>query len=137
MKFLWCDTETTGLDPQNAAPFEISLIFVNQGNTVKIEKERTFYLNALAIPGIEYNEEAAKIHGYSRETIESFDDPKDVMQDLKDFLYECLRNPAESKMFFCGYNCQFDYKHMKSLFERFYPSFVFIFILNYLMFLNR
>lgn len=74
MKFLWCDVETTGLHIENAAPFQIAFIFVSTqnigGEIVKSETERAFTLNCLDMEHVEFNEEAAKIHGISKETIQ-------------------------------------------------------------------
>lgn len=36
MKFIWCDTETTGLKPENAAPFQVAMIlFQHRKSMVK------------------------------------------------------------------------------------------------------
>ena len=117
MKFLWCDTETTGIDIQNSAPFQIAFIFVCSDVNGKIENEKTFYLNPFDIQGIEFNEDAAKIHGYSKETIESFEPSKEVVEDIDKYLSYCLRFNKPEKMFFCGYNNKFDLNHIDSLFK--------------------
>jgi len=121
MKFIWCDTETTGLKPENAAPFQIAFIFVYSGKVndrlIKEETERVFYLNPFDIPGIEYNEEAAKVHGYSKEKIESFEPSKIVCARIDEFLNTMSNFHEKEQMFFCGYNCKFDYDHIASLFN--------------------
>lgn len=104
MKFLWCDTETTGLKPENAAPFQIAFIFVSNtkinGQQVKDETERIFYLNPFDIPGIEYNEEAGKIHGYKKEIIESFETSKIVVPKIQSFLEDCCNFRGHERLFF-------------------------------------
>lgn len=124
MKFLWCDIETTGLDPENAAPFQVAFIFVStqkiNGETVKDESSRVFYLNPLDIPGIEYNEEAGKIHGYTEEQIRSFEPAKDVVPKIKVYLEDCIHFRFEEKPYFVGYNSnKFDWDHLVSIFSKF------------------
>lgn len=121
MKFLWCDTETTGIHTQNAAPFEIALIFVcnTTENSIKIkeEKEKIYFCNPFDIPGMEYSEEAGRIHGYSKEQIMSFRPSSEVVLQINDFLDDCFRYSNPEKMFFCGYNGNFDFEHLISLFN--------------------
>lgn len=121
MKFLWCDTETTGLKPENSAPFEVAFIFVCSqtinNQLVKDETSRLYYLNPLDIPGIEYSEETGKVHGYTREAIEQFDPSDIAIKKMNDFLNYCFKFRTEEKMFFCGYNGKFDFEHLVSLFN--------------------
>lgn len=121
MKFLWVDTETTGLKPENAAPFQVAMILVTNtkinGKTVKEENERIFYLNPFDIPGIEYNEEAGKIHGYKKEIIETFEPSKDVVKKIDEYLSECVTYRQNERLFFVGYNGGFDFDHLTSLFN--------------------
>lgn len=121
MKFLWCDTETTGLETSNAAPFQIAMIIVSNitvnGERIKTESEHIFYLNPFDIPGIEYNEDAGKVHGYKKEVIETFEPSKEVVQKMDSFLLECVENGVKERLFFCGYNGEFDFKHLTSLFN--------------------
>lgn len=121
MKFLWCDTETTGLSPENAAPFQIAMILVTNtkidGKTVKDETERIFYLNPFDIEGIEYNEDAGKVHGYSKEIIETFEPSSIMVKKIDEFLETCVNYRIHERLFFCGYNGKFDYEHLTSLFN--------------------
>ena len=120
MKFLWCDTETTGLKPENAAPFQIAMILVTNtkidGKPVKDEAERIFYLNPFDIEGIEYSEDAAKVHGYSKEIIESFEPSASMVKKIDEFLQVSVDYRQHDRLFFCGYNGSFDYDHLVSLF---------------------
>ena len=86
MKFLWCDTETTGIDTDKAAPIQIAFIFVYSKDGRKEEFERVFFLNPYDIPGIEHSKEAEEIHGYSKEQIENFPKSSDVVKQV----YNCL-----------------------------------------------
>lgn len=121
MKFLWCDTETTGLEIYNAAPFEIGFIFVStqevNGKQKKDETEKVYNLNPFDIPGIEYNEESGKIHGYTKDKIESFEKSSIIVKKITDFLEDCTNFYKNEKLFFCGYNANFDWKHLVSLFN--------------------
>lgn len=122
MKFIWCDTETTGLDPENSAPFQIAFIFVSNtklnGQSVKEESERIFYLNPFDIPGIEYSEETGKVHGYSKAVIESFESSAVVVKKIDEFLKDSVEFRQHERMFFTGYNGTFDFNHLSKLFER-------------------
>ena len=70
MKVLWCDTETTGLKPENAGAFQVALLY-KQGNDPKKVWDRIFYLNPIdEEKGILFHESAAEIHGYTKEQIE-------------------------------------------------------------------
>lgn len=121
MKFLWCDVETTGLNIENAAPFQIAFIFVSTQNTggknVKNESERVFLLNCLDMKHVEFNEESAKIHGISKETIQNYENSHEVCTKIMNFLSDCVNFRKVEKMYFCGYNCEFDWKHLVSLFN--------------------
>lgn len=121
MKFIWCDTETTGLKPENSAPFEVAFIFVCSqtinNQMVKDETSRLYFFNPLDIPGIEYNEEAGKVHGYTKEAIEAMEPSESAVKKMDEFLNYCMKFRTEEKMFFCGYNGKFDYDHLVSLFK--------------------
>lgn len=120
MKFLWCDTETTGLKTENAAPFQIAFIFVSNIEGVKTETERVFMLNPFDIPGIEYSTDAAKVHGYSKEEIEKFFPSKQIVPKIAEFLESMKMFTKNEKMFFCGYNSNtFDWDHLCSLFNHY------------------
>lgn len=127
MKFLWCDTETTGLKPENAAPFQIAMIMVSttkiNGEQVKEETERIFYLNPFDIPGIEYSEEAGKVHGYSKEVIETFEPSSVMVKRIDDFLNDMVNFRQHERMFFVGYNGGFDFEHLESLFNHYNLNF--------------
>ena len=124
MKFLWCDTETTGIDTKNAAPFQVAFIFcysrkMSSGKLLKEESERVFTLNCLEIPGIEYSEEAGKVNGYTREMIEKMESPKTAVAKIDCCLKDFLDYKDGERMFFCGYNSStFDWNHLASLFEK-------------------
>lgn len=118
MKFLWVDTETTGIETTDSAAFEIAMIYRNGSKTA----ERDFYLNPLE-GNITYHEDAGKIHGVTEDKIKTFPPAKEIMPKITAFLKECLfdfsAGSREEKMFFGGYNCSFDWKHVEALMQRY------------------
>lgn len=124
MKFLWCDTEPTGLETSNAAPFQAAFIFCFSQKTSKEVKkeefERFFLFNPLDISGIAYNEDSGKIHGYSEEKIRSLEPSKSAVLKIDNYLQELNNYKNGEKMFFCGYNSnEFDWNHLVSLFKHY------------------
>lgn len=122
MKFLWIDTETTGIDEVKSRPFEVAIIFLNNrkepdGKISRLECERDFFCNPL-IDGVEYSEEAGKIHGYSEEKIKAMDPASKIVPNIVEFLKDTITQfgtGPEEKAFMCGYNVNFDYKMLKKL----------------------
>lgn len=116
MNFLWCDTETTGLYPENAGAFEVAFIFVSKN---KQTGERVFRFNPLS-DKILYHESARLVHGISEEEIRSLPPAQEIIPNIVEFLYEAIYKFGDGeKLCFAGYNCSFDYAHLYSLFKRF------------------
>lgn len=119
MRFLWVDTETTGIDTADSGIFEFAAIIVIDG---KVEAERDYYLNPLS-EKIVYHEEAGKVHGVPEEEIMTFMPEKDAAEILDQFFRSCMKRPGangkkDEKLIFCGYNSQFDWDHTKAMMER-------------------
>lgn len=119
MRFLWLDTETTGLEVTDSAAFELAFILVDGG---KVICERCFFLNPLN-DTIKYHEEAGKVHGYSEQDIKSFPDEREQMPKIANFLEEARElwqkdGSKSEKLVIAGYNVEFDIKHLKALLER-------------------
>lgn len=120
MRFLWCDVETTGLDPTNASAFQIAFILVDNG---KCYGERCFNFNPLS-DKILYDEDAGKVHGYTKEQIESFPPESEIAQNIIRFLDNATRlytadGSRYEKMVFSGYNSdEFDWNHVRAVLER-------------------
>lgn len=120
MKFLWCDIETTGIDFSKNAPFQIAFIFVHYTPIKKSEEKKMYYLNPFDLEGIEYSDEAGAIHGYSRDKIESFEDSKIVVKDIKEKLDKWFSINENEKIYFCGYNSEkFDYIFLDYFFNKY------------------
>lgn len=120
MRFLWVDTETTGIKPTDSAPFEVGMILVDQG---KVVCERCFFLNPLS-ETILYHEDAGKIHGYTKEQIEAFEPEEKEVKLIVQF-FEDAKNlfkkdgSQTAKMYFSGYNCNFDFNHLQTQIGRY------------------
>lgn len=131
MKFLWCDTETTGLDTETSAPIQIAFIFVYSQGGKKEEYERVFYLCPYDMPGIEHSKEAEEIHGYTKEQIEKFGKSADVVKQVYECLCEYEKYRDGEKLNFVGYNSNFDFKHLSELFRKHGYNFNEFFINNF------
>lgn len=119
MRFLWIDTETTGLEVTDSAAFEVAMILVDSG---KFICSRCFFLNPLS-ETIKYHEEAGKVHGYSENDIRSFPAESEQVQKIASFLKDArelwMKDGSKTeKMIVVGYNVGFDIKHLKALLER-------------------
>ena len=119
MRFLWLDTETTGLEVSDSAAFELAFILVDSGNVIC---ERCFFLNPLS-ETIKYHEEAGKVHGYSEQDIKSFSPESEQVPKIANFLTEARElwkhdGSKSEKLVIAGYNVGFDIGHLKALLER-------------------
>lgn len=119
MRFMWLDTETTGLETTDASAFELAFILVQNGVVIC---ERDFYLNPLS-ETIKYNEDAGKIHGYTEEQIKAFPPEKEQILKIADFLKSSVNlfksdGSRTEKLVIAGYNVEFDKKHLKALLAR-------------------
>jgi len=117
---LWADSETTGLDPAFSGAFEFAFLVFYDGRFVK---EKVFYLNPLN-ETIQFGEEAYKVNGVSEETIKSYPPAEQVIPEIVDWLtphlYNSMHDRAEpdQRFVFAGYCANFDYGHLKALFDR-------------------
>lgn len=119
MRFMWLDTETTGIETTDSSAFELAFILVDNGNVIC---ERCFFLNPLS-ETIKYHEEAGKIHGYTEKDIMSFPPEKEQVQKIAEFLKNAVElfkpdGSKKEKLVIAGYNVNFDIKHLKALLAR-------------------
>lgn len=115
MNVIWCDTETTGIKPENSGAFEIALLFAHDG---RIVSESVFHLNPLT-DTVLYHEEAAQVHGVSEQVIRSYPPAEQVIPTITAFCCEAMENYCSGeRMVFAGYNCLFDWYHLQALFTR-------------------
>ena len=119
MRFLWLDTETTGIETSDSAAFEIAFILVDGGRKIC---ERCFFLNPLS-DTVKYHEEAGKVHGYSERDIMAFPGEREQMPKVALFLEEARElwkkdGSRSERMVAAGYNVGFDIGHLRALLER-------------------
>lgn len=115
MNVMWCDTETTGIEVEDSGAFEIALLLAVDG---EIKEEKRFFLNPLT-EKIKYNEQSYKIHGITEEQIRNYETFKEVVPKVIAFItLSIARFCPNRKLVFAGYKCNFDWKHLKALFER-------------------
>lgn len=132
MKFFWVDTETTGIDPVDSGAFQIAYIYRNGEK----REEKVINLNPLTAE-ILYSKSAGLIHGIPEEEIRSYTPAEEAIPQFVELLKKFLSKGKKEKMFFAGYNCIFDYMHIKALIEKytnskmeefFHPQFADVFI---------
>jgi DNA polymerase-3 subunit epsilon len=111
MTTIWCDTETTGLDPRESGAFEIALLIYENAN---LKEEKIYHLNPLNNE-IHFSEEAFQTNGVPEETIRSYPPAEEVIPDIVELLEKYA---SHGKLYFAGYKCDFDYGHIGSLFYR-------------------
>jgi len=117
---LWCDSETTGIDPAFYGAFEFAFLVFEDG---KFIEEKVFHLNPLN-ETIQFSEEAYRVNGVSEETIRSYPPAEIVMPEIADWLTQWLwleandNTEPDRKFVFAGYKADFDYGHLKALFDR-------------------
>ena len=119
MRFMWIDTETTGIDPNDSSAFQVACVLVDNGNLIC---ERCFFLNPLS-ETIKYHEGAGAVHGYSEEQIKTFPSEQEQVPKIAAFFAEARElwekdGSNTEKMIIAGYNVSFDIGHLKALFER-------------------
>jgi DNA polymerase-3 subunit epsilon len=112
MTTVWCDAETTGLDPANSGAFEIAVLIYNGSEKVA---EHDFFLNPLT-DTILFGEGAAKVNGVPEGVIRSYPAAEEVIPQVVALLDQHV--DRNNGCFFAGYNCDFDYKHVAALFKR-------------------
>ncbi|MDR1231303.1 MAG: 3'-5' exonuclease [Spirochaetaceae bacterium] len=108
---LWCDTETTGINPAESGAFELAFLIYEDA---ELKAEKVYNLNPLN-DTIRFGEEAFKVNGVSEEMIRSYPAAEEVMPEVAVFLEQYA--PPE-KMVFAGYRCGFDYGHIAALLTR-------------------
>jgi len=111
MTVVWCDTETTGIEPIDSGAFEIAMIIYKDSEMLT---EKVFLLNPLD-EEVKFHESAYKVNGVSEETIRSYPPASEVMPEIAEFLRSYM---PDEKLVFAGYKCKFDYRHLSALFFR-------------------
>jgi DNA polymerase III epsilon subunit-like protein len=108
----WIDTETTRIETVDSGAFEIAILIYDGADMVE---EKLYHLNPLN-DQIKFGEEAFKVNGVSEETIHSYPPAEKVIPEIVELFDSYV--PPEGFVF-AGYNCGFDYAHVKALFDRY------------------
>jgi DNA polymerase III epsilon subunit-like protein len=108
---IWCDTETTGLEPIDSGPFEIAFLVYRGGELLA---EQLYHLNPLNDEVI-IHQSALDVNGATEEQIRGYPPAKEIVPQIIEFLNQFA---VPEKYVFAGYNCKFDYGHLGALFYR-------------------
>lgn len=119
MRFLWLDTETTGLEPSDSSIIQIAFILVEKGKAIC---ERCFYLNPLS-ETIKYHESVLEVHGITEAEIRKFPPEEQQVKRIAEFLTDAREmfkkdGSNSKKLIASGYNVGFDMKHLDALLTR-------------------
>ena len=104
IKFLWIDTETTGLDPVNNDIIQIAGIIEIPGIQATEFNFKVAPLNYLTI-----DQEALNVNKITINEMKTFESPKKVHTKFKKLLFNYV-SPYDplNKLILCGQNVQFD-----------------------------
>lgn len=107
-KYLFLDTETSGLDPKKDSVLQVAALKVSE------EGEELDFFQSYVRPleGARLCSEAFKTNGYTHESVLTFPHPLSVVPAFYDWLAS-----FDGKLIFAGFNCGFDIKMMVSLTE--------------------
>ena len=126
MKFLYLDTETTGVNPKEDSIFQISCIYVDTDAPEIGPEEYDFKLAPYKNKGL--SPVAAEKTGMTDEVINSYPQQDLVFKEFQEKI--CAKvNPRDrkDKMFLLGYNVSFDDSFLREWFsfngDRYYGSY--------------
>jgi DNA polymerase-3 subunit epsilon len=113
MKFLFCDTETSGLDPVINAPIQISGIIDIDGI---VQEEFDFYVKPF--PNKKIDDYALKVNNLTKEKIETFEEPRVVYNKILSIFDKYVdKYNKQDKFFIVGQNISFDYSMLDQFFK--------------------
>lgn len=112
MKLVVLDTETTGLNPNKHQLVQLAG-FIVIDNQIK----DTFNFKVSLQEGKEIEDEALKVNKLTREIINSYESPAEVLPRIKGFFYRYVnRNDKYDHLYMVGYNVKFDEAFIKQFF---------------------
>ena len=112
-KFLWLDTETTGLDPVLNDVIQIAGIIVSGKRVEKFE------FKCRPLNPKDAQPEALAVHGISLEEMMKFPDPRYTKDAIISIFKKYVNNYDKSDKFvLCGQNVGFDNDMMHHLFQK-------------------
>ena len=107
MSYIAVDIESDGESPANGSMVCFGAVLVS-------DTTKTFYGQTKPITNV-WNPESLAISGFSREEHEKFDNPKEVMQNFADWLY----NTSKGKPVFISDNLAFDWQWINYYFHKY------------------
>ena len=118
LKFAFIDVETTGIDPLKHGIIQIAGIYSCADETKIIDKGN-FFSTVAPFRTDTIDSEALKVTHTTREQVLSYESPKKVHKLLlASFDKVCNKFDKFDKMFFMGYNAQFDFAFLRRWFEK-------------------
>lgn len=112
MKLVVLDTETTGLNPYKHQLVQLAGFIV-----IDNKIEDTFNFKVSLQEGKEIEDEALKVNKLTREIINSYESPAEVLPKIKKFFYQYVdRNKKNDTLYMVGYNVKFDEGFIKQFF---------------------
>lgn len=124
MKYLFCDLETSGLDPSRHAVIQLAGLIDIDGEVVE-----EFDFRMQPFPGQTLSNESLEINGVTLEQMKKFPKPMVVYNELMAvFNKHVSRFDKTDKFFLVGYNSNFDDTFLRQYFKNcgddFYGSFI-------------
>jgi len=112
-KLCFVDLETTGLDHYRHCPWQIGMVVEDGRGQIE------FHLKFQPLPQADITLEALKIGGLTTEEFAKLPTAKEAKAKLETFLGQLVdKFDKTDKLWFIGYNAQFDYAMLRSFFER-------------------
>ena len=114
-KFLWVDTETTGLSAEKHGIITMAGFIQTSDGTIG----NCFDYSCQPHPNDEVNPRALEVNGYTMGQISAFEDSYNVISTWESFLREEV-NPFDTKdkLTMIGYNTAFDMRFLASWFRK-------------------
>lgn len=124
MKYLFCDVETSGLDPSRHAVIQLAGLIDIDGEVVE-----EFDFRMQPFPGQTLSNESLELNGITLEQMKKFPKPMVVYNELMTvFNKHVSRFDKTDKFFLVGYNSNFDDTFIRQFFKNcgddFYGSFI-------------
>lgn len=114
MKLLYCDTETTGTEVGKHGVVQFAGII-----EVPDAPEYFFSYNLQPFPTDVIEDAALAVTGLTREQIQQFHPPLEVMKQVEKIFGRYVKKFDRSdKFIMVGYNARFDYDHLRKLWEK-------------------
>jgi DNA polymerase-3 subunit epsilon len=119
LKFAFIDLETTGTDPKLNGITQIAGIMCSYEKTQGFSIGEEFNFLVRPFEKDEVNAKALEIQGRTMEEIKTYSPPQEVYVAMKGiFSHSVDKFNRSDKMFFAGYNAQFDMNFLREFFVK-------------------